>query len=90
MKNNETAFEKTSAALLYQIASKIKAQIRNRLNFIVENVVNKNLNNEPQLTAALEYLLANPNDPLDVAKFNEFCGVGVVVTLEQVKQTVIY
>jgi glutaminyl-tRNA synthetase len=88
LNNNETTFEKTTGALLYQVAAKIKSQIRNRLNFLVENTVNKNLNNEPQLTAALEYLLSNPNDPLDVQKFNEYCGVGVVVTPEQVKQMV--
>ncbi len=88
MTSNETAFDKTTGALLYQVAAKIKFQIRNRLNFLVENTVNRNLNSEPQLTAALEYLLSNPNDPLDVKKFNEYCGVGVVVTLEQVKQMV--
>ena len=40
------------------------------------------------LVAALEYLLSNPTDPLDVKKFNEFCGVGVVVTPEHIKSTV--
>ena len=50
MNNNETSFEKTTGALLYQIAAKIKTQIRNRLQFLVENTVNRNLNNEPQLT----------------------------------------
>ena len=88
LKNKETSFEKTTGALLYQIAAKIKAQIKSRLNFLVVNVVNKNLNNEPQLTAALEFLLSNPNDPLDVKKFNEHCGVGIVVTPEQIKQAV--
>ena len=38
--------------------------------------------------AALEFLLSNPTDPLDVKKFNEFCGVGVVVTPEQIKSIV--
>jgi hypothetical protein len=34
-------------------------------------------------------LISNPTDPLDVKKFNEYCGVGVVITLEQIKQAVI-
>jgi glutaminyl-tRNA synthetase len=81
-------FEKTTGALLYQLAVKIKSQIRARLPFLVENTVNKNLASEPQLAAALEYLLSNPNDPLNVKNFNEHCGVGVVVTAEQVKKMV--
>ena len=36
----------------------------------------------------MEYLLSNPLDPLDVKKFDEFCGVGVVITPEQIKKTV--
>lgn len=40
------------------------------------------------LKAAFDYLLSNPLDPLDKAKFNEYCGVGVVVTPEQIKNTV--
>ena len=41
--------DKTAANLLYQIAAKIKSQIKNRTNFLVENVVEKKLLNEPQL-----------------------------------------
>jgi glutaminyl-tRNA synthetase len=100
-------FDKVVSVLIYQLATKFKAQLKNRLNFLIENIVSKNLNTEPQLTgknfllfnqnhqmslffriAAFEYLLSNPNDPLNVAAFNEFCGVGVVVTLEQIKSTV--
>lgn len=88
LKNGEASFEKTTGALLYQLAAKVKTQIRHRLNFLVEQTVNKNLNSEPQLTAALEYMLSNPNEPFDTKKFNEFCGVGVVVTPEQIKKAV--
>ena len=108
LKNGEQ-FEKSTGVLLYQIGTKLKSQFENRLQFLVENVVKKNLNSELQLTgkilkiniifnfysklnifvAAFEYLLSNPTDPLDVKKFNEFCGVGVVITPEQIKNTVI-
>lgn len=86
--NNNAPFDKSAAILLYQIATKLKAQCKPRLGFLVENVIGKKVATEPQLTAALEYLLSNPTDPLDVKKFNEFCGVGVVVTPEQIKSTV--
>ena len=38
--------------------------------------------------AAFEYFLANIKENVDVKAFNEFCGVGVVVTPEQIKATV--
>ena len=49
LKNNEP-FEKSIGVLLYQIGTKLKSQFENRLQFLVENVVKKNLNNELQLT----------------------------------------
>ncbi len=45
--------------------------------------------NQYNLKAAFDYLLSNPLDPLDKAKFNEHCGVGIIVTPEQIKITVI-
>ena len=42
----------------------------------------------PLPTAALEYLLSNPVDPVDRAQFEESCGVGVVITEEQIKECV--
>ncbi|CAF0733153.1 unnamed protein product [Brachionus calyciflorus] len=85
---NDQTLDKSAANLLYQIGTKIKSQIKHRLPLLVESVVNKNLTNEPQLTAAFEYLISNPLDQVDISKFNEYCGVGVVVTPEQIKQTV--
>lgn len=46
---NGAALEKSSANLLYQIATKLKSQIKFRLPLLVESVVNKNLTTEPQL-----------------------------------------
>lgn len=39
-------------------------------------------------TAALEFVKGHPEDPLDVKAFEEACGVGVVVTPEQVEEAV--
>ncbi|RNA15970.1 glutamine--tRNA ligase [Brachionus plicatilis] len=85
---NGLTLEKSSANLLYQTGTKMKSQIKNRLPLLVESVVNKNLTTEPQLTAAFEYLISHPGQDLDIKSFNEYCGVGVVVTPEQIKQTV--
>jgi glutaminyl-tRNA synthetase len=32
--------------------------------------------------------LSNPTDPIDIGKFEETCGVGVVYTPEQIKKSV--
>ena len=48
--NNNAAFDKSAAILLYQIATKLKAQCKPRLGFLVDNVISKKVANEPQLT----------------------------------------
>jgi len=39
-------------------------------------------------TAALDYFKHNPLDPVDYARFESECGVGVVVTPDQVEAAV--
>lgn len=41
------------------------------------------------LKAAFDYFLSNLLADVDVKKFNEFCGVGVVVTPEEIKKNVL-
>jgi hypothetical protein len=52
---------------------------------------NLSKNNKPYLNlkAAFDYFLSNPLADVDVKKFNEFCGVGVVVTPEEIKKNVL-
>ena len=40
------------------------------------------------LAAALEFLKSHPVDPIDVAAFELDCGVGVVITPDQIVQQV--
>ena len=40
------------------------------------------------ILAALEFLKSHPMDPIDVATFELDCGVGVVITPEQITQQV--
>ena len=40
------------------------------------------------LTAAFDYLKNNPLEPVDIAKLDEACGVGVVVTRDQILEEV--
>lgn len=81
-------FEKGVSVLIYSLATKFKSQLKNRLEFLIDNIVNKKLLSDLQLTAAFDYLLSNPTDPLNEKQFNAFCGIGVVITPTQIKSTV--
>ena len=75
--------------LLYHIASKIKPQIRDHLLFLSKYVAENKLNTEARVNAALEYLLQNAKDKsIDVKRLEEACGVGIVVTPEEIEKEV--
>ncbi|KAK6175326.1 hypothetical protein SNE40_013814 [Patella caerulea] len=74
--------------LLYHIATKLKAQIKNRQPLLVEYVVKKKISSENQLNAAMEYLLSNPVDKIDITEFEKASGVGVVVSPEEIETAV--
>ncbi|XP_071960107.1 glutamine--tRNA ligase-like [Antedon mediterranea] len=84
--NKGASIEKTIGTLLYHVATRSKNKKRN--NFITEYVVHKKITSEAQLTASFEYFRCNPLDPVDVKAFDEACGVGVVVTPEEIEDTV--
>lgn len=79
---------KDAGKLLYNLSTKIKSQIRNRLPLLTEYITTGRLTTDQQLDAALGYLLTNPADPIDMAQFHEACGVGVVVTSDQIEAAV--
>ncbi|XP_055958288.1 glutamine--tRNA ligase [Patella vulgata] len=74
--------------LLYHIATKLKAQIKNRQPLLVEYVVKKKISSENQLNAAMEYLLSNPVDKIDIKEFEKASGVGVVISPEEIETAV--
>jgi hypothetical protein len=45
--------DKTVGTLLYHIATKLKSQIKNRMNILIEYVIKKKLLNEPQLNGRM-------------------------------------
>lgn len=75
--------------LIYHLATKIKPQIADKLVFVCDYIKNGKLDSTMRVDAALEYLLSNVNDTkVDISRFEKACGVGVVVTPEQVEQAV--
>ncbi|XP_076264536.1 glutaminyl-tRNA synthetase [Rhynchophorus ferrugineus] len=73
--------------LLYHLATKIKPQISHHLPLLIKYVVSKKLDNTLRIDKAIEFVLSNisnvNNQGLEV-----YCGVGVVITPEQVEKCV--
>lgn len=59
-----------------------------KIPFITNYIVEKKLDSVQRVDAALAYLLANVSSVLDTAKFEEACGVGVVVSPERIEEEV--
>lgn len=75
--------------LIYHLATKIKPQIADKLGFICDYIKNGEIDSTLRVDAALEYLLSNLNETkVDISMFEKACGVGVLVTPEQVEQAV--
>ena len=80
---------KRIGSLLYHVASKLKAQVFGHADTLVDYICSGKIDSEVRLNAALDYVLKNPEPiPADKANFESACGVGVVVTPEQIEQSV--
>ncbi|KAJ8727013.1 hypothetical protein PYW08_015410 [Mythimna loreyi] len=75
--------------LIYHLATKIKPQIASKLPFISEFIAKGKLDSTLRVDAALEYLISHVSEAnVDTDAFEKACGVGVIVTPEQVEQAV--
>uniref|UniRef100_A0A286XU66 Glutamine--tRNA ligase n=1 Tax=Cavia porcellus TaxID=10141 RepID=A0A286XU66_CAVPO len=81
-----STIDKATGTLLYGLASRLKDT--RRLSFLVSYIASKKIHTEPQLSAALEYVRSHPLDPIDTVDFEQECGVGVMVTPEQIEEAV--
>lgn len=78
--------EKTTGTLLYHVATRLKD--KKRMTFLVTYIATKKIENEIQLSAAFDFIKGNPVDPIDASEFEKSCGVGVVVTPDEIEDTV--
>ncbi|RXN12612.1 glutamine--tRNA ligase [Labeo rohita] len=81
-----TSIDKTVGTLLYSMVTRLKDP--NRLSFLTEYIVTRKITTELQLSAALDFLKSHPQENLDRHEFETACGVGVVVTPEQIEDAV--
>ncbi|ESO13043.1 hypothetical protein HELRODRAFT_63797 [Helobdella robusta] len=86
--DKECLNNKTVGNLLYVLVTKLKSQIAHHRSFLVKYIASKKINSEIQLNASLDYLLHHPNANVDVKKFEDISGVGIVVTSEQIEDAV--
>ena len=82
-------FLQAQGMLLYHVASKIKPQIKHHIGFLAKYVTEGKLDNELRVNAALEFLISNAsNKDIVTADFDTACGVGIVVTPEEIENAV--
>jgi len=78
--------------LLYHVASRTKLQIFHFVPLLVKYIAESKIGNEIQLQAAIDYLLNIPPGKeigdVNEKEFRDACGVGVVISPEQVETAV--
>eukprot|EP00164_Ancoracysta_twista_P004428 GFYU01005976.1.p1 GENE.GFYU01005976.1~~GFYU01005976.1.p1 ORF type:complete len:267 (+),score=118.25 GFYU01005976.1:60-803(+) len=82
------ACEKALGNLLYNIAACAEPPVDELRKMLSEYVGAKKINRQAQLDVALPFLNALGESKVDVAKFEEACGVGVEVSADQVTAAV--
>ncbi|KAK5670725.1 Glutaminyl-tRNA synthetase [Batrachochytrium dendrobatidis] len=79
--------EKSLGALLYTLASTITKDATVHLPYLAKAVFNGNLTSSDQVSAAIKFS-EKATGPIDDIAFNEACGVGVVVTSDEITASV--
>ncbi|KAJ6632812.1 putative glutamine--tRNA ligase [Pseudolycoriella hygida] len=77
--------------LLYHLATKIKPQIvANGLPILVKLIVEKKLDTTVRIDVALDYVLSRgqSKESIDLTELEKACGVGVIVSPEQIETAV--
>ncbi|XP_020369493.1 glutamine--tRNA ligase isoform X1 [Rhincodon typus] len=78
--------DKATGTLLYNAATRLKDQTH--LGFLVKYIAKKEVTSDLQLNASLNYIKNHQLGPIDSADFERECGIGVVVTPEQIEEVV--
>ncbi|KAF9198019.1 hypothetical protein BGZ49_001299 [Haplosporangium sp. Z 27] len=79
---NDKPSEKSTGALLYHLASTITPGAVPHIDYIAEAIRDSKLTTSDQVSAAIKFV--NNKKDIDEAAFNEECGVGVIITKEDV------
>lgn len=85
-----TILPEGAGILLYHMASKIKSQILQHVPLLVKYIVSQKLDTTLRVDAALDYLLKKGAQAgaINTAELDAHCGVGIVVTPEEIERHV--
>uniref|UniRef100_A0A8C8MB24 Glutamine--tRNA ligase n=1 Tax=Oncorhynchus tshawytscha TaxID=74940 RepID=A0A8C8MB24_ONCTS len=78
--------DKATGTLLYTMTSRLRDP--KRLGFLTDHIAQRKICTELQLAAALEFVKSHPQDPINQQEFESLCGVGVVITPEQIEDKI--
>lgn len=84
----ENQISKSIGNLLYALATRSKQQIHSLHKYLIKYICDEKIKTEQQLLAAIDYLLTNPQEPVDVKALEESAGVGVVVTPADIERVI--
>lgn len=73
--------------LLYHLATKAKPQINDHLCLITKYIASGKLDSTLRVDKAIEYCMSHLNN-LNIEECEKWCGVGIIVTPEQIEKTV--
>ncbi|KAI3386008.1 hypothetical protein SNEBB_009328 [Seison nebaliae] len=89
--DDDGKIEKVKSNLLYQLGSRLKKQFHQFLSFLTRYIGEGKLSTELQLTEAINYLMrenVENVEKIDVSSFEKVCGVGVIVTADEIDDVV--
>lgn len=74
--------------LLYHLASKLKSQDSKHICLIVQYISENKLDTTQRIDCSLEFLRSSISENINISEFEKSCGVGIIVTLEEIKHIV--
>ncbi|UYV61121.1 QARS [Cordylochernes scorpioides] len=74
--------------ILYKIATTMKPQIKHMKNFVIKYVSHAQIDSENKLKCALDYLLNNPMEPIDVPAFERAIGIGISFSDDEISKNI--
>ncbi|KVI02564.1 Aminoacyl-tRNA synthetase, class I, conserved site-containing protein [Cynara cardunculus var. scolymus] len=80
--------ERSTGNLLYTVATKFPANALVHRPKLLEYIVSSKIKAPAQVEAAFAFLTVTGSEDLDISKFEEACGVGVEVSVEDMERTV--
>lgn len=78
--------DKAQGQLLYHCATKLKDA--KSVDWVLPYIVNRKVTSELQINAIQQYFFDNPTGEVNSAHFEESCGIGVVVTSDDIANAV--